>query len=275
MGPSYAQGFELEGSRTPLRQLVGDVWQSRELIKTLSRKDFYVVYRRASFGVLWAVAVPLVHAAVISAILSQFVRFEEVSPYPVYVFAGVVAWTFFSAVVTSGTMSIVSGGDLSTKIYFPRAVFPLVSVGAACYTLLPGVIVLILATIGFGVPLSPRLLLLVPACALLVLLGLAFALVLSALYVYFRDIRFAVQASIIAWFYATPIIYPISRTGFAEPFIHANPMTGVVELFHEATVGAGGSVVIPLIWTVAWTSLLLAWGLLLHRKHDRVFSDLL
>lgn len=274
-GPSYAQGFVLEGSRTPLRQLLGDVWRSAELIKTLSRKDFFVLYRRASFGILWAVAVPLVQAAVISAILSQFVRFEEVSPYPIYVFAGLVAWTFFSAAVTTGTMSIVFGGDLSTKIYFPRAVFPLVSVGANCYTLLPGVVVLVVATIAFGVPVSPKLLLLVPACALLVLLGLAFALVLSALYVYFRDVRFVVQASMIAWFYGTPLIYPIGRTGFAEPFIQANPMTGVVELFHAATAGAGGSVTRPLAWTLGWTALLLVWGVLLHRKHDRTFSDLL
>ena len=274
-GPSYARGFVLEGERTPLRRLLSDVWHSAELIKTLARKDFFVLYRRASFGVLWAVAVPVFQAAVISAILSQFIRFSEVSPYPVYVFAGLVGWTFFAAVISSGTTSIVAGGELSTKIYFPRTVFPLVAVGAGCYTLLPGVAVLVLTTIAFGVPLQPQLLLLVPAVVLLVALALAFSLVLSALYVYFRDVRFAVQASLIAWFYATPLIYPISRTGFAEPFIQANPMTGVVELFHAATVGAGSGLAIPLAWTVAWTVVLLAWGVLLQRRFDRVFGDLL
>lgn len=265
----------LEGEGTSLRRLVADVWQSAELIKTLARKDFFVLYRRASFGVLWAVAVPLLQAAVMSVILTQFIRFDEVSPYPVYVFSGLVAWTFFSSVLGAGTMSLVNGGDLSTKIYFPRAVFPLVSVGTGCYTLLPGVAVLVVATIAFGVPLGPRLLLILPAIALLVALALAFVLVLSALYVYFRDVRFAVQASLIAWFYATPIFYPISRTGFAEPFIQANPMTGVTELFHAATVGADSALVMPLAWTVAWTAALLGWGLFLHRRFDRVFGDLL
>ncbi len=274
-GPSYARGFVLTGEAGSLRLLLSDARRSSELIRTLARKDFFVLYRRASFGVLWAVAVPCFQAAVISAILSQFIRFDEVSPYPVYVFAGLVAWTFFAAVLNTGTMSIVAGGDLSAKIYFPRAVFPLVSVGAACYTLLPSVAVLVLATMAFGVPIGPRLLLLVPAMALLVALALAFSLVLSALYVYFRDVRFAVQASLFAWFYATPIIYPIGRTGFAEPFIQANPMTGVAELFHAATAGAGSGLAIPLAWTLAWTVVLLGCGLFLHRRFDRVFGDLL
>jgi len=274
-GPSYAQGFVLDGGRSSMRRLLSDVWQSRELIRILSRKDFFVLYRRASFGMVWAIVVPLLQAAVMSVILTQFVRFDEVSPYPVYVFGGVVAWTFFAGAMNAGTVSIVAAGDLSSKIYFPRAIFPLVSIGAACYTLMPGVAVLVLAAVVFGASLGAKLLLLIPAVALLVALALGFALLLSALYVYFRDVRFIVQASLIAWFYATPIIYPIGRTGFAEPYIEANPMTGVVELFHEATVGIDGSLLVPLAWTVAWTVAVFGAGLVLHRKHDRNFGDLL
>lgn len=273
-GPSYARGFVLTGERGSLRLLLSDTWRSSELIRTLARKDFFVLYRRASFGVLWAVLVPVFQAAVMAFIFSRFVRFDEISPYGVYVFAGVVGWTFFAGVVGAGTTSIVDGGDLSTKIYFPRIVFPLVAVGSRIYTLLPGVAVLFAASLVFGI-FELRLLLLIPAVAVLVLLTLAFLLVLSALYVYFRDTRFAVQAALIAWFYATPIIYPISRTGSVEPIIQANPMTGVVELFHAATTGAGSGLGVPLAWTAGWTIALLAWGLYLHQRFDRVFGDLL
>src|SRR5439155_12798627 len=113
-GPSYARGFVLEGERNSLRRLISDVWRSAELIRTLARKDFFVVYRRASFGVIWSVAVPALQAAVMSVILTRFVRFGEISHYPVYVFSGIVAWSFFSGALTAGTTSIVDGGDLST-----------------------------------------------------------------------------------------------------------------------------------------------------------------
>ena len=274
-GPSYARGFVLEGEPGSLRRLLGDLWHSGELIKTLARKDFFVRYRRASFGLIWSVVVPLLQATVMALIFSRFVRFSQISHYPVYVFGGIVAWQFFSGVMTVGTTSIVDGSDLSTKIYFPRAVFPLVSVGTALYALAPSVGVLLLATIAFeGVP-EPRLLLLIPAVVLLTVLALGFALVLSAAYVYFRDTRFAVSAALLAWFYATPIIYPVSVTGFAEPYLRANPMTGVVELFHHATVGAGGDLGIALAWSCGWTFALCALGLALHRRFDRVFGDLL
>jgi ABC-type polysaccharide/polyol phosphate export permease len=274
--PSYTRGFVLKGERTPLRRLVADVWRSAELIRTLSRKDFFVRYRRASFGVVWSVVVPLLQAVVMSVILTRFIRFNEVSPFPVYVFAGTVAWTFFTSAVTAATTSIVDGADLSTKIYFPRAVFPLVSVGTQFYTLVPSAAVLLTASLAFGVAPGPHLLLLLAGLALLMALALSFALVLSALYVYFRDTRYAVQASLIAWFYATPIFYPIGRTGFAEPYIQANPVTGVVELLHAATVDTGsGPLAVPVAWTVGWTLALLGCGLFLHRRFDRLFSDLL
>ncbi len=274
-GPSYAQGFVLAGEATTVRRLVADVWRSRELIRTLARKDFFVAYRRAAFGLVWSVAVPALQATVMSLILSRFIRFSEISHFPIYVFSGVVAWSFFSAALSNGTTSIVDGSDLATKIYFPRAVLPLVSVATQCYSLVPTLLVLVAATLVVaGLP-GPQILLLLPAVALLAAITVAFTLVLSALYVYFRDTRFIVSASLIAWFYATPIFYPIGRTGALEPLVQANPLTGVAMLFHEATVGAGDSLGVPLAWTAGWTVGLAALGLWLHRRYDRVFIDLL
>jgi ABC-type polysaccharide/polyol phosphate export permease len=104
---------------------------------------------------------------------------------------------------------------------------------------------------------------------------LALTLVLSATHVYFRDAVYLVQASLLVWFYATPIFYPISRLhGVAHTVITINPFTGVVEVFHAAILGATVSATAPLI-TVAWSIGLLAIASVLHRRLDRSFADLL
>ena len=132
-------GFELRGSRTTVRHLVRDIWRSRELLVTLARKDFFVRFRRTSFGVLWAVGLPLVQASVLAVVFTRVVRIETGGNYGIYVFSGMLPWTFLSGTVTMGSTSIVDGSALATKIYFPRALLPLVTLGANLYGFLPGV----------------------------------------------------------------------------------------------------------------------------------------
>jgi lipopolysaccharide transport system permease protein len=93
--------------------------------------------------------------------------------------------------------------------------------------------------------------------------------------VYFRDIRFMVQAMLIAWFYVTPIIYPLSKVGTLATFLRINPVTGVVELFRAATVGADPGWLSALWWTLGWTIGMLIIGVVLHRRFNRVFVDLM
>ena len=119
------------------------------------------------------------------------------------------------------------------------------------------------------------MLLLVPAAALGLLLGAAFAVVLSALHVYFRDVRYIVQAALLVWVYLTPVIYRLEWIGSARRFVLLNPMTGVVELYRAATVGAEPGWEWALLWTGVWLVILAVIGLALHRRFDRVFVDLL
>ena len=117
--------------------------------------------------------------------------------------------------------------------------------------------------------------LLIPAIIIMTVLATAFALVFSALHVYFRDMRFAVQAMLLVWFYVTPIIYPLSLAGRLGQFLRLNPVTGVVEMFRAATVGADAGWLTTLWWTLGWTVGLLVIAIALHRRFNRVFADLL
>ena len=270
-----SDGFRLDDRPAPLRTLLGGTWRSRQLIGILARKDFYVRYRRATFGLLWAAALPLLQAVALAFVVSRFATFETGSDYWVFVLTGTVAWTTFSGIVGLGSTAIVDGAALSTKIYFPRLVLPLVTVWTSAYGMAISTVLLVGATLVSGIGLGLNTLLIIPAAALTLLLAASFALVLSPLHVYFRDVRYLVQAALLVWFYLTPVIYPLSAIGMARPWIEANPVTGVVELFRAATVGAEAGLTTPLLWTGAWTVALLASAVLLHRRFDRVFVDLL
>jgi lipopolysaccharide transport system permease protein len=116
----------------------------------------------------------------------------------------------------------------------------------------------------------------VPATALLVALTAGAGLVTSALHVYFRDIRYIVTAAVIGWFYLTPVFYPLHLAhGFVHAVVEANPVTGVVELLRAATAGVdphwGWTVVI----SIGWSAVLLVGAAALHRRYNRLFTDLL
>ena len=250
-----------------------DVWRSRGLVSVLARKEFFVRYRRTSFGLLWAVGLPLLQAAILTLVFGHLLK-SHAPDYAAFVFAGMVPWSYFSTTLGGGATAIVDNSGLSNRIYFPRAVLPLVSAVSAMYSVAVTVAILVAMCIGFGVDLDAKVLLLVPAVALVAVLATSFALVLSALHVYFRDIRFLVTAALTVWLYVTPIIFQVDQLPRAlRPVVRVNPMTGVVELFRYATVGASTGWGISLLVTGAWIVMLLGLALALHRCFDRLFAD--
>jgi len=274
--PPLGQGFVLEGELTPLPQLWRELWQSRELIAILARKDFYVRYRRASLGLLWAVGLPLFQALVLAVVFSRVVRVHTGSNFAVFVLTGMVGWTYFSNTLSVASTSIVEGSGLSTRIYFPRAVLPLVSVIANLYGYVITLVITLVLCPLLGVGLGLHSLWLVPATALAVAVTAGACLVTSALHVYFRDVRYIVTAAVIGWFYLTPVFYPLSLVhGVLRAVVMANPLTGVVELMRAATAGADSDWATTVFVSVIWTLFLLGAGASLHRRFNRVFTDLL
>lgn len=270
------QGFELRGERSSFSTLVRDLWRSRELVIMLARKDFFVRYRRASLGIIWAIGLPLIQALVFAFVLSQFARFQTPIPFPVFVFSGVLPWSFFNNGVMMGTTSVVDGSALATKIYFPRAVLPLVTVFSGFYGLIIGVVVLIGMAGAFGAPLGLPLLLMVPAIALVILLSSGFALILGALQVYFRDIKHVVAAITLPWFWASGVFYPQSvlSTGFRR-LIAINPAVGMISLFRASIGTAPDGWETSLWFSLGWVVVLFALAAVLYQRWDRVCVDLL
>jgi ABC-type polysaccharide/polyol phosphate export permease len=269
-------GFDLEGEATPIPELLRDLWRSRALIGMLAKKEFFVKYRRASFGMLWAACLPLFQATILAVVFSQVVRVETEAPYAVFVFPAYAAWSFFSATLPTASTAIVDNAQLSNKIYFPRAVLPITSVVAALYSFVFTLIALLGVCIVFGELPGLGGFLLLPAIALLLLLTSALSLLISGLHVYFRDMRFFLQAALSVWLFVTPVLYPLEQvSGALDIVVRANPMTGVVELFRAATTTGDPGWEATVAVSVAWVVVTLAAALLVHRRYNRVFSDLL
>jgi ABC-type polysaccharide/polyol phosphate export permease len=229
--------------------------------------------------VLWAVAVPAIQATALAVVFSHFIRRTGGFSYSAYAVTGVLAWGYFNLTIATGSVAIVVGSDLTDKIWFPRSLLVFVPSIAN----LPGSLIsfglFVVALPLLGAEIAPHTLFLIPALLLLVAFSTALALVLAALHVYFRDVRYLVQASLLVLFYATPIAYPQRSVGSLAPWLNLNPLTGIANLFHLAAVGRPDlwtdDLVLSIVISIVVTLLLSVAALEVHRRYDRLFVDLL
>jgi ABC-type polysaccharide/polyol phosphate export permease len=251
--------------------------RNRSLLLALAQQDFRARYKRASFGVLWSIALPLFQSAVMVFVFSRVGHFGKGLGYSYagFVLAGMVPWLYLSTSVASSTTSIVDASGLTDKVFFPRAILPLVSPVANLVTLAVSTLILLVAMPVVGQSLTLRFLLVIPAALLLFVFTAAVGLALGALYVYFRDVKFMVQAVLLVWLYVTPIVYPPSSLHTAGKWLDFNPLTGVVGLFQRAAVGGAIPSTRALVVTIATTAILSALAVVAHRRYDRLFVDLL
>lgn len=253
-----------------------NVWGARALLVALAHKDFRVRYKRASLGILWSVALPVLQSAVMVFIFSRVGHFGNSQfNYAGFVLAGMVPWLYLSTSLLNATTSIVDSSDLTDKVFFPRAILPLVTPAANLVTLGISTVLLLVALPVVGSSIRLRFLLVIPAIGLLCAFTAAMSLALGALYVYFRDVKFMVSAALMVWIYVTPIVYPPSALHHAGSLLDFNPLTGIVGLFQRAAVGASVPSARALLVSVFGTVVLGAVAVAAHRRHDRLFVDLL
>ncbi len=266
----------LELRAEPTRRIawLKEIWAYREVLGILARKDFQVKYKRASFGVIWAVALPLLQAIVFVVIFSRVGKFQHTTfNYSAYVLSGVLSFGYFQTVAFTTATSIVDGASLTDKVWFPRSVLVLVPVVSNLFSLVTSMVLLLIAMPIVGSHYSWRLIFIIPGMLLMLAFATSFGLVTSALHVYYRDVKFIVQAGLLIWFYVTPIVYPASSLHSLGHYLQYNPITGIVCLFQFAAAGPIGGMATPILVSVIVTAVLLVIGLEANRTHDRLFVD--
>jgi lipopolysaccharide transport system permease protein len=270
----------IQPSRGWIRINFRELWQHRELLYFLIWRDIKVRYKQTVLGMAWAILVPVLSMAIFTVIFGKFAGFEDLLPaslagaYPIFTFAGLLPWLFFSNAITQGGTSLVNQQHLLTKIYFPRLFVPTAAVCGVLMDTLISFVVFIGLALYYGVMPGPNLLLLpvVAVQTLMAALGIAYAL--SALTVSYRDFRFVVPFLVQIWQFLSPVVYPTAIVPEAyRPIFALNPLVGIIEGVRWCTLD------VPISWTViavSWLSTitLFAFGAMYFRKTERRFADI-
>ncbi|MCU1476223.1 MAG: transporter permease [Subtercola sp.] len=188
---------------------IREIAKHRELLDLLIRRELKSRYKDSTLGFLWSLIKPLVQLLIYYVFIGTVLGASRGVPdFAIFVFSGLTLWGLYAETISTGTASIISNGGLIKKVYLPREIFPLASTGSAIFNFLVQMVVLLLAIIVLGqFPVSWNLLYVPVAFVVVLIWGVTFAVVLSALNVFLRDIQYLVEVAMLLLFWASPIVY--------------------------------------------------------------------
>jgi lipopolysaccharide transport system permease protein len=257
---------------------VRELWQFRELLYFLTWRDVKVRYKQTLLGVAWAILQPAMMMIVFTVFFARMAKVPAGDvPYPLFVYAGLLPWTFFSTAITHAANSVVGSERLITKVYFPRLAIPFASVGAAFVDFCIAFGLLALLILWYGVVPGPAILLVPLLCVSLALAAAGVGTLLAALNVAYRDFRYIIPFLIHIWMFATPTIYmnpEHNGPGIFEYLMHANPLVALVAAFRSVVLGGAIPWASLVIAVVASLALFFVGCLSFRRLEDR-FSDVI
>jgi lipopolysaccharide transport system permease protein len=281
VNPSETQGAAIpETLIAPPRSwswpISAELWEYRDLIYFLTKRELQIRYKQSFFGVSWAVMQPLALAVIFALIIGGlFNAPSDGLPYLVFAFAGVVPWLFTAQSITMGANSLVEDSDLISKVYFPRLALPLAKALSLLLDLVISFALVIVVALIAGVGIQPTVLL-VPLFALLgVATTFALSSFLAAVNVKYRDVQLVMPMVVQILFFATPVIYPSSLLSQPMRYVVAvNPLSSVLDGIRWAMFGTAypGTGIIAI--SVGSALVLMTIALSYFNQTERYFADI-
>lgn len=252
-----------------------DLWAYRELLYLLMWRDVKVRYKQTALGVLWVVMQPLLTTLVFTIFLGRLARVpSDGIPYSLFAYAGLVPWTFFSGAISTTSNSIVGNAHLITKVYFPRMIVPIATIGGRLIDLSVAFVVIAGLLIYHSISLTWNILMLPLLIVLMAALALACGMWTSALNVKYRDVSIVLPVAIQLWMFASPVVYPLSLVPAEWKRLYVlNPLVGIVEGFRSSLFGREFNWPALLIST-GITLALLIYSAYAFRKMEKGFADI-
>ena len=253
-----------------------ELWAYRELLWVLTMRDIKVRYKQTVLGVAWAVIQPVMTMVVFSIFFGRLAKMpSDGFPYPVFVYAALLPWTFFANAIGNSSNSLVGSANLVSKVYFPRLIIPLASVGAGLIDFAISAVILLLLMLVYGVGWSANLLLAPLLVLAVIFTALGVGTLLSALTVAYRDFRYVIPFLIQLWMFVTPVVYPASLVPERWQWLfYLNPMAGLIEGFRSAFLDRPfDGVGLAISFVVAAGFFLV--GVLYFEKVERRFADII
>jgi lipopolysaccharide transport system permease protein len=208
------------------------------LLYTLTAHRIKVRYKQSLLGPAWAIFQPLAMMLVFAVVLSTVVRVPTNGhPFPVFAYSALLPWTAFAAAVGSASTSLVAHAGLVTRVYFPREILPVTYVAAAIFDLAVASVVLLAMLVYYQIGLTAALLWIPPILMLLAGVALTVSLALCAIHTRYRDVGVAMPLLLQIWFFASPVLYPLSAVPDAWRTAYTlNPMAGIIDGFRSAVL---------------------------------------
>lgn len=252
-----------------------DLWAFRELLYFLTWRDVKVRYKQTELGIAWAIIQPLFTMLVFSLFFGRLAGVPSDNvPYPVFAYAGLLAWTFFANAITNSGNSLVGNANLITKVYFPRMLIPGAAVAAGLIDFAIAFVILVVLMIYYGVMVTWSILMFPVLVLLTTLLALGMGMWLSALNVKYRDVRFALPFLVQLWMFVSPVIYPASfLPGKYRWLLWLNPMSGIIEGYRSSLFGRRFDW-IALATSAAISVILLIYSSYAFRRMEKSFADI-
>jgi lipopolysaccharide transport system permease protein len=251
------------------------LWAYRELLYFLTWRDVKIRYKQTVLGAIWAILQPLLTMLIFTLFFGQLAGVpSDGIPYPIFAYAGLLPWTFFSNAVTNSGNSLVTSSNLITKVYFPRLIIPSAAVAAGLVDFAIAFLLLVVLMFYYRIGVTWANLMLLPLTFMTTLLALGLGMWLSALNVKYRDIRHALPFLMQLWMFVSPIIYPVSMIPAKLRWVLAlNPLTGIISGFRSALFNR------PFDWTslgisTGITVLMLGYAVFSFRRMERNFADI-
>lgn len=253
----------------PLKQL----YQYRALVQILILRELKARYRGTALGFLWSFVNPLLLMTIYVLVFSVYLRMD-MKNYPVFLLSGILPWAWFSSGIIESTGAIVGNGGLIRKVYLPSEIFPLVSIGSNMIHFLLSVPVLLLFLIFSGVPLSWWLLLLPVVMAIQLVFTYSLALLVSSLTVQFRDLLHIVSNLMLAWFFLTPVFYPITAVPLDyRALVDLNPMAHLILAYQRIFFYHQAPSALSLLVLAGVSCVLLAVGFMFFETRKDLFAE--
>ncbi len=271
--PQERRWTVISPARTPVPWT--ELWERRELLGFLIWRELKIRYKQTAIGALWALFQPLVAMAIFSVIFGRLVGVESGAvSYATFALTGLVLWIFYANTVGQASNSLVDNERILSKVYFPRLMLPTAPVLAGLVDAAIGTVLLLGVALVDTNPFTPRLVAAPAAFALATATSIGVGLVLSALNVHFRDVKYVVPFMLQVWMFASPVVYPASTIPDPwRPVYAINPVSTAITMLRWSVLGAEGPPLAALAVSIGVAAGLLVIGIRVFHRAEGTFAD--
>jgi len=265
----------IEPPRGWLELRLREVWDYRELLYFFVWRDVKIRYKQTAIGIAWVILQPLMTMGVFTLFFGRLAKLPSQGlPYPVFYFAALVPWMYFSYALQSATNVVVENQHVITKVYFPRLVLPFSAVLSGLVDFAIGFVVLAILTLAYGIRPTMAALWLPFLLLLAILTALGVGLWMSALNALYRDVRFVMPFVVQFWMFASPVAYPSALVPERWRWLYGlNPMAGVIDGFRWALTGHGQPPGPVMLASAAMVVVVLVGGLFFFQRMESTVAD--